>query len=175
MAIGDYLSTKAEIEYAESKRSEEKRTILQNPGAVRDELVQLFVHKGISEADAKTLQSIYSRYEDVRLDVVMLEKWGLAEEKESPVMNAIVTFLSFVIFGFMPLLAYLLALYVPFLATHSFIAASCITALTLFVLGVQKIRFSNRSWFASGFEMLIIGGVAAMVAYFIGVLLAGIA
>lgn len=175
MAIGDYLSTKAEVEYADSQRQKEAHAIRENPGSVQREMKQLFVDKGISEADAETLQSVYSRYEEVCLDVVMLEKWGLAEEKESPVMNAIVTFVSFVVFGFMPLLAYLVALYVPFFADHSFVAASCITGLTLFVLGVQKIRFSNRAWFASGFEMLIIGGVAALVAYFIGVLLSGIA
>ena len=175
MAIGDYLSTKAEVEYADSKREKEAESIGENPERVKKELTQLFVDKGISSEDAETLQSIYSRYKHICLDVVMLEKWGLVTEKESPVKNALVTFASFVLFGFMPLAAYLASLYIPALADHTFVVASCITALTLFVLGVQKIRFSERSWFASGFEMLLIGGVAAVVAYVIGVLLSGIA
>ena len=175
MAIGDYLSTKAEVEYADSQREKEALAIREHPEVVKEHVVKLFTEKGISPADAASLESIYSKYEDVCLDVVMLEKWGLVEETESPVMNALVTFGSFVFFGFMPLVAYLLSLYVPFFATHSFVLASCVTALTLFALGVQKIRFSSRPWWVSGFEMLAIGGVAALVAYFIGVLLSGIA
>ncbi|MBX2821595.1 MAG: VIT1/CCC1 transporter family protein [Rhodothermaceae bacterium] len=175
MAIGDYLSTKAEVEYADSKRQIEAEAIDENPGDVKKELTSLFVDKGITEEDAEILESIYARYKHICLDVVMLEKWGVVKEKESPVMNALVTFASFVLFGFMPLAAYLAAHYIPALGAHTFLVASVITALTLFILGVQKIRFSDRSWLASGFEMLIIGGVAAVVAYAIGVLLSGIA
>ena len=175
MAIGDYLSTRAELEYAESNKDVERKSIETNPARVREEIERLYVEKGIGNEDARLLSETLARYDDVWLDTVMLEKHGVIEERESPVMNAIVTFVSFCLFGFMPLLAYVLAVFIPLISGHSFVIACSLTGTTLFLLGVQKIRFTKTFWLKAGLEMTLIGGLAAMVAYGIGVLLAGIA
>jgi VIT1/CCC1 family predicted Fe2+/Mn2+ transporter len=39
---------------------------------------------------------------------MMVEELGLIEETESPIKNAIVTFVSFAIFGFMPVLPFII-------------------------------------------------------------------
>ncbi|MFK7843939.1 MAG: VIT1/CCC1 transporter family protein, partial [Rhodothermales bacterium] len=62
-----------------------------------------------------------------------------------------------------------------FFDEHALVLASILTASALFVLGVQKVHFTNKHWFTSGLEMLLVGGVAAVVAYGIGVLLSGLA
>ena len=175
MAIGDYLSTRAELEYAASNRVKEAQAIKDNPDDIKSEIEHLYRKKGIGEEDARLLSDTLSKYRTIWLETVMLEKHGIAEERESPVINAFVTFFSFGLFGFMPLLAYVLAIYIPFFATHSFVIACSLTGVTLFLLGMQKMRFTRAFWLTSGMEMLIIGGVAALVAYGIGVLLAGVA
>ena len=43
-----------------------------------------------------------------------------------------------------------------------------LTACTLFTLGAVKSRFTTRSWWASGLEILIMGALTAGVAYLIG-------
>jgi VIT1/CCC1 family predicted Fe2+/Mn2+ transporter len=47
--------------------------------------------------------------------------------------------------------------------------------LALFALGAAKVLITQRSWFRSGLEMLVVGGIAAGVAYLVGYLLAGLA
>ena len=41
------------------------------------------------------------------------------------------------------------------------------------VIGAGKSRFTDQPWYRSGFETLLVGGLAASVAYAIGYLLAG--
>lgn len=175
MAIGDYLSTRAENEYAATERKREEWEVENYPEGEKQEMVELYMEKGIEAGDAKQITDILSKYQSAWVDVMMVEELGILEESESPIKNALVTFLSFGVFGFIPLLAYVLARFVPFFDEHAFILASALTGFTLFVLGVQKVRFTSKHWFSSGFEMLIIGGIAAVAAYGIGVLLSGLA
>ena len=48
------------------------------------------------------------------------------------------------------------------------------TVAGLFALGVAKGRLVRQSWWASGFEMLSVAGVAAAVGYAIGSLVRGL-
>jgi VIT1/CCC1 family predicted Fe2+/Mn2+ transporter len=41
-------------------------------------------------------------------------------------------------------------------------------------LGASKVLITERNWFRSGLEMLVVGGVAASVAYVVGFLLQGL-
>jgi len=43
-----------------------------------------------------------------------------------------------------------------------------LTAVTLFTLGAVKSRFTTRSWWVSGLEILVMGALTASVAYLIG-------
>ena len=43
-----------------------------------------------------------------------------------------------------------------------------LTACTLFTLGAVKSRFTTRSWWSSGLEILIMGALTAASAYLIG-------
>ena len=55
--------------------------------------------------------------------------------------------------------------------SSQFIIAILLSALSLFSLGAAKVFITQRSPVRSGLEMLIVGGLAAGVAYFVGVLL----
>ena len=175
MAIGDYLSTRAETEYNEAERARETWEVENYPEGEKLELVELYQEKGVPKEDAEQLVGILSRHHDAWVDVMMVEELGIIEERESPIKNAFVTFFSFTIFGFVPLVAYVLARAVPFFAENTFVVACVLTGLTLFGLGAQKVRITDKNWFMSGAEMLILGGVAAAAAYGIGALLRGLA
>lgn len=75
------------------------------------------------------------------------------------------TFIGFVLAGLVPLLAYLL----PFDGDR-FVLASALALATLFGVGAGRAFFTQRSWLAAGLEMLILGALAAAVAYGIGAL-----
>lgn len=175
MAIGDYLSTKSEQEYHRAEREREKWEVEHFPEGEKQELIELYTAKGLSKADAQTIVEILARNKEAWVDVMMVEELGILGEEESPVWNALVTFFSFGLFGLVPLLAYVLVRLFPALEINTFAVASLFTAVTLFVLGALKVKVTGRNWLKSGLEMLLIGGVTAVAAYAIGLLLGGLA
>lgn len=175
MAIGDYLSTKAENEYEQSERERETWEVDNYPEGEKEEMIEIYMEKGISETDANAMVNIISKYKEAWIDIMMVEELGIIEDKESPLKNSIATFLSFAIFGFIPLLAFVIASFIPDMQQYTFLLASIFTGITLFVLGAIKVRITTKSWLYSGFEMLVVGGIAAAAAYGIGVLLSGLA
>lgn len=101
------------------------------------------------------------------------EKLKLVDKRKSPIKNATMTFISFIIFGFIPLLAYVLQFFYSNIG-NAFGISIVLTLIALFVLGAVKSKITNKSWFMSGVETLIIGGIAAGVAYGIGFWVAGL-
>lgn len=167
MAFGDFLSTKAELQYQAAERRREEWELEHYSEGEKKEMIEIYLEKGLSEEEAETVVDIFARHPTVMVDTMMAEELGIIEEKGSPIGNALVTFGAFVVFGFVPLLI--------FVADHLFkmnvdgLFWSCLlTAATLFALGVAKARFSMSHWWKSGLEMLLLGGTAAVAAFFIG-------
>lgn len=175
MAIGDYLSTKAEKEYGEAERERETWEVENFPDGEKQELIELYTDKGMEKKDAEVMVNILSKNKKAWVEVMMVEELGILESKESPLKNAIVTFLSFAIFGFVPLITYILARFIPGPESQTFLTASILTAITLFTLGALKTKVTSQKWYVSGSEMFIVGGLAAASAYLIGALLSGLA
>jgi VIT1/CCC1 family predicted Fe2+/Mn2+ transporter len=78
--------------------------------------------------------------------------------------HGLATFLGFVAAGLIPLLAYLL----PWFDPHRFATATVLGLAALFAVGAGRAFFTNRGWLVSGLEMLLIGALAASVAYAVG-------
>jgi VIT1/CCC1 family predicted Fe2+/Mn2+ transporter len=86
-----------------------------------------------------------------------------------PAVTALATFSAFVVVGWLPLVPYLAGL------DPVFALSVLVTALTFFVVGASRTLVTDRTWYASGLEMLVVGMVAAGVAYATGALVAGLA
>ena len=80
----------------------------------------------------------------------------------SPWVHGFVTFISFNVAGLLPLTPYVLGL------NNRFPFSAAIVVLSLFVIGASRSKFTRKNWLTGGFEMLLIGGFAALVAYLIG-------
>ncbi len=175
MAVGDYLSTKSELEFEKTERARERWEIENYPEGEKKEMVELYVEKGLPLEDARTVVDIFARHEETWIEVMMVEELGIVGTDESPLRNGIVTFLSFALFGLVPLLAYVLARMLPFLQFNTFFVACFLTAATLFALGAIKAGITGRNWVKSGLETLAVGGVAALAAFLVGRVLGGFA
>ena len=123
MAIGDFLSTKAENEYNQTERARELWEVENYPDGEKKELVELYVSKGLEESEAKTVVDIISKHKKAWVDIMMVEELGIIESDESPLRNAIVTFVSFLSFGFIPLIVFIIAYVVPNLSDKTFLIA----------------------------------------------------
>lgn len=167
MAFGDFLSTRAEQQYAAGERRREEWELENYPDGEKQELREVYEEKGLSTEDAATLVNILAKHPKVMVDTMMVEELGILEENESPIKNAAVTFFSFAVFGFVPLLVFVL-MRVTELELDAMPWACGLTGMTLFCLGVLKGRVSMVHWWRSGFEMLVLGGIAAVAAYYVG-------
>jgi len=175
MAIGDYLSSKSEKEYQTAERTREAWEVEHYPEGEKKELVEIYRAKGVSAEDAESMVAIIAKNPKAWVDIMMVEELGIIGSDESPIANAVATFFSFSVFGFVPLLTYVLASVVPFLHAHTFPIAAALTGATLFALGAVKVRITGKNWFLSGLETFVIGGITASAAYGVGVLLGGLA
>ncbi|MCX7023158.1 MAG: VIT1/CCC1 transporter family protein [Spirochaetes bacterium] len=175
MSIGDFLSSKSEAEYEAAERERESWEVDNYPEGEKRELRELYVAKGMAGADAEGVVELVARNRKAWVDIMMVEELGIVPEDSSPLGSALATFFSFGAFGFLPLLAYVTALFVPALAGSQFPAAVTLTACTLFALGAFKTRLTGKNWIVSGLETLVVGGLAASAAYLVGALLGGLA
>lgn len=84
--------------------------------------------------------------------------------QRSPFFDGLVTFISFVIAGFLPLVPF----FIPAAAANAF-AVSCIAAGTaFFFVGAARSFVIQKNPFTAGLEMLIVGGIASGIAYGLG-------
>lgn len=120
-------------------------------------MIEIYREKGLSDEDATALVTILEKHPEVMVDTMMVMELGILEEKGSPLKNGLVTFTSFVLFGFVPLLIFVVMHFTGW-ELNGMLWACALTAATLFGLGVAKSKFSAGAWWRSGMEMLLLGG-----------------
>lgn len=85
-----------------------------------------------------------------------------------PMLPAVATFLSFITAGFFPLGAYII------LPGDGLGTVSIATGSALFFIGALRgLVIKKSNWVLLGFKMLLIGGIASIIAYVVGVLAQG--
>lgn len=165
MALGSFLSTRAEIDLYKNEEAKERREVDHHVEIEKTESIQILVHRGFTHEQAVKLVEIYATNKPFWMDFMMNYELGLTDQSGSnPAIMACVTFVSFVVFGSIPLS--------PYLIIHnnrSLFLLSCIsTFVALFFLGVLRYRVTRQSLARSITETLLVGGMAAIVAYLVG-------
>jgi len=175
MSIGDYLSSKSEAEYEATERAREEWEVENYPEGEKLELEEIYQARGMLKEDAHLAVEIIAKDKKAWVDTMMVEELGIMPRDESPIANALATFLSFAVFGFLPVAGYVFALFIPALDPLRFSLACILTGVTLFSLGALKTTLTGKNWIKSGLEMLFVGGIAASAAYLVGIVLGGLA
>ncbi|WP_435358618.1 VIT1/CCC1 transporter family protein [Haloarchaeobius sp. DFWS5] len=91
------------------------------------------------------------------------------DDGKTPGKTALATFLAFVAAGWMPLAPYIVGV------EPLFELSVVVTGIAFFVVGASRSLVTERAWHRNGGEMLVVGMLAASVAYVVGDLLAGLA
>jgi VIT1/CCC1 family predicted Fe2+/Mn2+ transporter len=174
MAVGSYLSTKSEQEMYWRELEREAWEVEHFPEGEKAELIELYRAQGYTDSEAATLVEIKSKDAGRWVKTMMLEELGMLEDTRNPLHNGLATLISFLIAGAVPLLVYLVGLFVPIPSEAAFIVSLALSGLALFGLGSAKVLVTHNNPWRSGLEMLLVGGLAASVAYGVGALLKGI-
>ncbi len=91
-----------------------------------------------------------------------------------PIKTALITFVSFVVVGAVPLLPFVFAPFFPVIEESQFVWSICFTALAFIAIGAGRGIVTEENKFITSLETLLIGGIAALIAFGIGFLLRGV-
>ena len=93
---------------------------------------------------------------------------------ETPLRDGVITFVAFCVAGFVPLASYVFdALFGLKMSLHDlFVWSLVLTAVTFVAVGLLKAQVTKTSLFRAAAETLVLGGVAAGLAYLLGDVLA---
>lgn len=167
MALGNLLSVRSEKDIYGMIRNREDQNLQTDPDSERVQTIRILEEKGFSNEDATTLSGIYRHNKEYWLDFMMHHKQELSDPRgENEIFTGLATFLSFMVFGAIPLLPFILQENGD--ATTTFIYSSIGTFVALVILGLLKWRVIGEKLTASLFEVVLIGGTAAVLAYFVG-------
>lgn len=170
MAAVAYTSTKAALSYYVSKLKKEKEEIESIPKLEEKEVYDIYYKKGFR---GKLLNDVVKKIisnKKIWLQTMMAEELGLLPaEYGNPLKSSFIVGVSAVIGSLIPLIPFF---FLPVKA--AIITAVIASALALFITGMIKAKLTFGSELRSGFEMLIIGMLAALAGYLIGILFGSI-
>lgn len=174
MAVGNYLSAKAQREQIEKARKREEWEIDNLVEQEKQEIRDIYTEKGFKEELLDEIVRVITSRRKVWVDTMMREELGLIEESRQPRDTAVTTFAAFNAVGLIPLLPFV-AMFVigssVVSAADAFTYSMISTAAAFFLIGSVKGRVVQKPLLRSGLNTLSIGGIAATVAFAVGYLL----
>jgi VIT1/CCC1 family predicted Fe2+/Mn2+ transporter len=162
MAASNYLGTKAEHDDWRRLEMVENRHIDLAPEGEREEVRQIFEHQGFEGSDLERVVALMTATRERWVRTMLTHEYGLPREVRSPWIAAFCTFTAFLACGLVPLLPYLLN------AQHSLWLSIVLTVVVFVAIGSAKSRWSTVSWWRSGLTTLLVGAIAALLAYATG-------
>lgn len=165
MAASNYLSAKSEQEEIERTRRQEEEHIHRVPWGEREEVRQIFAGKGFSGKLLEQIVAVITSRKDLWVDTMLTEEHGLSLANRSPARAGLATFTAFLAVGLLPLLPFLLFAEAT---GQAFGVSLVLTAVAFGGVGLLKGRLLQRSMVRSGLETLLVGAIAAALAYGVG-------
>lgn len=171
MAAGNFLGTRAEIQARDRARREEELEIETHPEGEREEIRQIYAAKGFEGEVLEQVVEVITADKKRWVDTMITEEHGMPLVNPSPLKAAGMTYLAFLVVGFIPLITFVTEYLFPGTVSNPFLIGSIFTGIAFFTVGALKSRFVEKSWLWEGFETLSVGTLAAGIAYIIGLLL----
>ncbi len=171
MGAGAYLAVKSEREVYEAEISRERREIEENPEEEKEEMALFYELQGFETQEARRMADTVARDSEQMLRTMAQSELGLSERHfPSPWKSCFSAGISTAVGAFIPI--------IPFFfmgGVEAVIIAFGISILAHFAVGAAKTIITTRKWWASGFEMTLVGVLEAVVTYGLGLALGGFA
>ena len=165
MGLGEFLSSRSERDLYIAHRNKELREIEVNPEVERQEVVEILKSHGMTPEDARHMVDIFQRNPELMADFMMVYELGMADTTgESPALKGLFMFLSFVVFGAVPLSPYFFLAPTP----DTFLWSVLATLIALIGLGLLRWHVTTVNVWRCVFETVLVGGTCAIVAYGVG-------
>ena len=162
MGLGGYLAARTDVEHYETERQRETDETEQVPDKEKEEVAEVFRAYGMSEDELKPVVNTLSANRKNWVDFMIRFELGLEEpDPKRAGKSALTIALSYIAGGMIPLSPYML---VANLTTALWVSVG-VTLLALFLFGFFKGQFTGISPLRSGAQTVLVGGLAAAVAF----------
>jgi len=165
MAAVAYTSSRASQDHYWGEYKKEEMEIREIPEVERKEVELIYYKKGFRGKQLAAIVKKITSDKKLWLDTMMKEELGLYEsEFLNPVNEALVVGFASFVGSFLPIIPFVFMPVAP-----AAIASVLLSLAILFSAGAYKAKITTGSWWKSGLEMLLIGGVAALSGFIVGV------
>lgn len=170
MAVGSYLSSRAQRQLYESELAKEQLEIKEKPGEEVAELIAYFIGRGMSRSDAIEVLRRVMAHPGLMIDLLGSFELGLAPESlGSPIRDALVMGAAFAAGSIIPILPFIV-----FEVHPALIVTMLLALVTLSAIGAIKARLSGSKLVRSALEMVLLGGAAGLLGYALGRLVSSV-
>ena len=165
MAAGEYISMQSQRELFERQIALERAELEAMPDEEQAELATLYRAKGFTEAEANVVAARIFADPQHALDTLVREELGLdPDQLGSPWGAAAGSFVAFGIGAVVPVIPYVITS-----GGVAFLAAIGLSLAALFAVGAGVSLLTGRSLLFSGGRQVLIGSLAAIVTYVVGI------
>lgn len=165
MAVGAYLAERSTSEVAAANIAGERKELEENPEEEKEELSLFYQLKGLDKAQAESVAAKLAGKPDAMLQALVSEELGGTAGGGNPLQSAFAAGVSTGVGALIPVL--------PFFwigGTAGVVWAAAVSLAAHFLVGAAKSLFTLRSWWSSGLEMTVAGGIVGGVTYILGLL-----
>ena len=164
MGLGGFLAARSDAEHYASELAREQREIVERPDDERREVAEIFESYGLTPAESVAMVEGLAQRPVAWRDFMMRFELGLEPPEPGRAWASALTIAGAYIAGGMIPLA-------PYFATiplHSALLGSvAVTGAALLVFGYIKGRYTGAPPLRAAVQTVLIGGVAAMAAFFL--------
>lgn len=168
MAVSNYLGTRAEHQQREQAKEMERKHIRLFPEGEKEEVRQIFSNKGFEGNDLERAVNVITSDMDRWVESMLQDELGIPLNGPNPFKAGAITFIAFFSIGAIPLMSFFVDWFFPIQFMEPFHISIFLTGLSFFIIGTIKSRFILEHWLVAGVETLMIGGTAAIIAYYVG-------
>lgn len=167
MSVGAYLSSKSEKENYEKHKKIEYWEIENIPEKERQEIVEIYQSKGFEGELLEKVVDVIVADKDRWVNEMMKDELNMIEDSKSPFKIGLATLVSFILVGFIPLMVYVYDL-VRETSIDLFLWTSVFTGFAFVAVGWLKSFVNQTNVLKSIAETLLLGFLAALVAFYVG-------
>ncbi len=172
MSVGNYFSVKAERQQYEQHKAIEYWEVENMREREVQEIREIYAAKGFEGELLEKVVSVITADKDIWVDTMMKEELEMTKDDKTPVKTAFATFVSFNAIGIIPLIAYIVAIVAELPQDNLFLISCIATGFALMIIGFMKSKITEKSWVTGIAETVLLGGLAAVLAYYAGEVLA---
>lgn len=169
MSVGNFFSTKTEQDTFDKYRKKEFWEIENLRDREVEEIKSIFEEKGFEGDLLNQVVEVITGNKDVWVDTMMKDELGMIKGEKTPYKTAGITFLSFVLIGTVPLLSYVfISDDISSSGATLFVYSCILTGVALAIVGALKSLVTEKNLFIGMIETIFLGGIAALLAYYLG-------